>query len=578
VPEDIRHFPGPNELVRYDAVRLFVDRAVTTTPGFTITIQNAPAVTQVCQQLDGIPLAIELAAARVKVLAVEQIAARLDDRFLLLTGGSRTLLPRQQTLRAALDWSYDLLSDQEQTLFRRLSVFAGGWTLEAAEAICAQGGIEASEILDLLTQLVDKSLVVAETSAGEARYRLLETMRQYALERLLESGEATDARHRHLDWCADLAERAYPELWESRWRGPETAINRLRTEHDNLRGALAWALGENMEAGLALAGALGRFWSASSQFAEGRAWLAKVLERTITISSIERARALRYAAWLAWVQSEYHEAAVLGEEGLTLARQMNHQEHIAGLLSVLGVAYRDMGNYARAAALLEEARDLYQKLGDTQHAADMVRHHGRLAANQGDYPLASALLEQAVDLYRATGSKGGIAYTLLSLGVVRRYQGDHARAVDLLEKSLALFRELDATEGKAYALTGLARVLRLTGEHERALRLYAESLVLSRDFGIKLAIQGCFYGMASVSASLGQPERAARLFAAAEVVREGIAYALPGPDRDEFQDTIGAIRAKIGHTAFTAAWTDGRAMTLEQAIEYALAPDVQVTS
>jgi predicted ATPase/class 3 adenylate cyclase len=230
VPEDIRHIPGPTELVGYDAVRLFVDRAVTTTPGFTVTSKNALAVAQVCRRLDGIPLAIELAAARVKVLAVEQIAARLDDRFRLLTGGSKTVLPRQQTLGAAIDWSYHLLSETERLLLGRLSVFAGGWPLDAAEGVCAGGNVEATDILDLLTSLVDKSLVLAETQCGEARYRLLETVRQYARDRLAEAGEEADVRTRHRAWYVALAERAEKEP-----RGPRQRIWR---EHENLRAAL----------------------------------------------------------------------------------------------------------------------------------------------------------------------------------------------------------------------------------------------------------------------------------------------------------------------------------------------------
>jgi tetratricopeptide (TPR) repeat protein len=449
-------------------------------------------------------------------------------------------------------------------------VFAGGWTLEAAEGICTGEGVEASNVLDLLTQLVDKSLVVVERPEGEARYHLLETVRQYAVDRLMESDEAACVRTRHLNWYVTMGEGAYPDLLEPRSRRREATLKRLRTEHDNLRGALAWSLEKNAEAGLSLAGALGPFWNASTQYAEGRAWLTTVLARTKRIPSLARARALRYAGLLAWVQGEYHEAAVLSEEGLTIARQMKHREHTAGLLYVLGVANRDAGNYERAARLLEEGEGLYQELGDTEHAATMMRHRGRLVANQGDYPLASALLERALDLYRETGSKDGIAYTLLQLGVVRRYQRDHAEAVDLLEKSLAIFRGLGATEGTVHTLNGLARVLRQSGQHERALRLYAESLTLSRACGVKLAIQGCFYGMASVNASRGQPERAARLFAAAEVLRGSIGYALPAHDRDEYASTVTAIRATMGDVAFATAWAEGRAMTLEQAVEYAL--------
>ena len=570
---DPQRLPPLDRFTEYEAVRLFIDRAAAIEPQFALTNSNAHAVAQVCHRLDGIPLALELAAARVKVLAVEQIAARLDDRFRLLTGGSRTALPRQQTLRAAMDWSYELLSEEERAVLRRLSVFAGGWTLEAAEGICPGGGVEASLVLDLLTQLVDKSLVVVERPEGQARYHLLETVRQYSRDRLMESDEGADVRTRHMNWYVAMGEDAYQDMLEPRSQRREGTLKQLWTEHDNLRAALAWSLQKNTEVGLVLAGALGRFWNASSQYSEGRTWLTTVLGRTKGVPSLARARALRFAALLAWVQGEYHEATVLSEEGLTLARQLQHREHTAGLLYVLGVANRDVGNHERAAKLLEEGQGLYEELGDTQSTADIMRHRARLAANQGDYPLASALLERALDLYRETKSKDGIAYTILQLGVVRRYQGDHAEAVDLLEKSLAIFRETEKAEGIVHALNGLARVLRQTGQHERALRLYAESLILSRRVGIKLAIQGCFYGMASVNALQGQPERAVRLFAAAEVLRSGISYALPAPDRDEYAGTVSAIRATMSDVAFTTAWAEGRAMTLEQAIGYALAAD-----
>ena len=270
VPEDIRHPLPPEELVLYDAVRLFVDRAVAITPSFAVTYETAPAVARVCQRLDGIPLAIELAAARVKVLAVEQIAARLDDRFRLLTGGSQLVLPRHQTLRGAIDWSYNLLLESERVLLRRLSVFAGGWTLEAAESVCAGGSVEAAAILDLLTSLVDKSLVLAETKRGEARYRLLETVRQYGNDRLQEAAELTDLQRWHFDWYLGLAERAEPELG-----GPHEDVwgERLEEEHANLRSALEWGMTQdvNGEPVLRLAGALGYFWNRRAHVSEGRA-------------------------------------------------------------------------------------------------------------------------------------------------------------------------------------------------------------------------------------------------------------------------------------------------------------------
>jgi tetratricopeptide (TPR) repeat protein len=354
--------------------------------------------------LDGIPLAIELAATRVKVLAVDQIASRLDDRFRLLTGGSQRV-PRQQTLRATMDWSYSLLSERERTLLRRLSVFAGGWTLEAAEAVCGGNGVEASAVLDVLTQLVNKSLVVAETRDGEARYRLLETVRQYGHDRLLESGEAAGVQMRHLDWCVALAESTYPEMSEYEWECREATLRRLQTELDNLRAAMAWSLEVNPESALRMAGALGRFWTSSNRLAEGQGWLAKALERTKEISNLAKARALRHAGHLAHLRAANREAAVLAEEGAAIARRLEDKEILAGSLSVVGFAHQMMGNHERALGLFEECRGLYQELGDRVHVADMVRVSGFVAVKQGDYPRANTLFDEAVGLFRQAGAQ-----------------------------------------------------------------------------------------------------------------------------------------------------------------------------
>jgi len=562
--------PSVGRLRQYEAVRLFRERARAIEPTFALTDHNARAVAEVCIRLDGIPLAIELAAARLNVLTVHEIATRLDDRFRLLTDGSQWALPRHQTLRATMDWSYGLLSEAERTLLRRSSAFAGGWTLGAAESICGGDGIEGANVLDLLTKLVDKSLVVAETREGEARYRLLETVRQYGLERLFELGETAGVRTRHLDWYVALAEDAYLELSEYEWECRGSALLRLATEQDNLRGALAWSLEAHPEAGVRLGGALGPFWSASNQFAEGRAWLTKALERTQETFSLARARALRYAALLVHTQGASREAATLAEEGIALARRGGDKKILAGSLSVLGFAHLTMGNYERAAKVLEEARCLYQELGDRVHVADMVRTLAGTAAWRGDYVRASTLAEEAIGLFREVGARWGIAYALSTQGWVRYQQHHYPRAVELLEESVALFRELNATYGKARALNRLARVVRHLKDYEEALRLYKECLILSRDFGITWAILECLLGVASVSTSQGLSERAARLFGAAEVLREGIDYSFPLPDRTENEEALTAVRAALDEATFARAWAEGRTMTPEQAVEYAL--------
>jgi predicted ATPase/class 3 adenylate cyclase len=566
---DLTHLPPLAQLAGFEAVRLFAERSAFSQPGFALTESNAQAVAQICHRLDGIPLAIELAAARVKVLSVEQIATRLDDRFRLLTGGARTTLPRQRTLQAAMNWSYDLLSDKERAVLRRLAVFAGGWSLEAAEAVCTGDAVAQSEILDLLTQLVDKSLLIGETHGAVARYRLLETVRQYGLDRLLESGEAHEIRGRHRDWYMALAEQAKPE-----WSQADRSVwfGQLETEHDNLRAALAWSLEENAEVGLRLAVALNWFWR-RSHYEEGRAWLTKLLERGGPTSPLVRARGFNSVGTLAWAQGDFRHAIAMSEQGLNLSRQLEDKSGIAHSLYTLGLTEMALGDYDRAARLLEESQELYRDVGNKEAMANALRHRGHLAAQQGNYPFATALLGEALPLFQEMGNKTGFAFSLRHLGVTKRYQRDTKRAVELLEQSLALFRETGHVEGTVYALTGLGSALAQEGNTARASSLFRESLVLSKKHGIKWAILECLYGLAAVSACQGQPERAARLLGAAEALRGAIEYSLPLPDQTDYERSRAIARAALSDAAFAATWADGRAMTLERVVEYALAPE-----
>ncbi len=531
VPEDIRGLPRSKDLVLYDAVRLFVDRAVATTPGFTVTNENAPAVAQVCQRLDGIPLAIELAAARIKVLAVEQIAARLDDRFRLLTGGSRTLLPRQQTLRATLDWSYGLLSDQERTVLRRLSVFAGGWTLDATEAVCAGEGVEVATILDLLTSLVDKSLVLAETQRGEARYRLLETVRQYGWDRLVESGKADAVRTTHRDWYLALAERAVPEL-----RGPEQElwIERLQTELDNFRVALEWSLAEERqtEAGMRLSAALWLFWRTRDYHSEGSRWLERALAHNGGAPASVRAEALRAAASLAHSQGHHERATALADESLTLFRQLGDKLGIARALMILGIAAASLGDLEKAEGLTAECLAHSQEAGDKADIGYALNGSGEVARGRGDYDAARSFYEKSLTINREVGGKRAIAVTLLNLAAVELVQGDHRRGETLLRESLDISRELKHREGIAVGLVGFA----------------------------------------GVAIAKGQQDRAARLLGATDVLLSTLGLRLDQSDQVEYKSYFDAARTALGDAAFAATRAEGRAMTLEQAIEYALAP------
>ncbi len=530
VPEDLRHLPPAEELVLYEAVRLFVDRALATAPEFTITSENSPAVAQVCQRLDGIPLAIELAAARVKVLAVEQIAIRLDDRFRLLTGGSQIVLPRHQTLRGAIDWSYNLLSEPERVLLRRLSVFARGWTLEAAEAVSAGGSVEAVNILDLLTSLVDKSLVLAETKDGEARYRVLETVREYGRDRLLESSEATDFRKRHRDWYLGLAERA-----EARFHGPEGImwLNRLEVEHDNLRAALGWSSTEeeDAETRLRLAAALWEFWDYHTHWGEGRKWLETAIAGSRDTKSTARVKALWGGGTLVWRQGDFGRAMALYEESLALARDLGDQRGIAMALMGRGLVHK--------------------------------RH--------GDFDAATALFEESLEVSRNLEDKWPTAFTLANMGAVAREKGDYAKAVPLCEESLAIFRTLDANRWIAYALRLTGHAVRLQGDVERTTGLYRESLALFGESGDKWIATECIEGLALIASAQGHFERAARLFGVAEAARETFGITMPRSEAGDQEHFWAAIRERPEGTAFAAAWAEGRAMTLEQAIEYALA-------
>jgi len=570
---DSRHLPPPETLAQYEAVRLFVERAAFGKPGFALIRDNAATVAQVCHRLDGIPLAIELAAARVKAMSVEDIANRLHDRFRLLTGGSRTAMPRQQTLRAALDWSYDLLSDAEQTVLRRLAAFEGGFTMEAAEAVCPGRDVGAADVLDLLTHLVDKSLVVAEDAPHGVRYRLLETVRQYSRDKLFESGEAADVRTRHRDFFLRLAEEAEPRLTtadELVW------LERLEAEHDNMRTALGWSLeaGE-AEAGLRLAGALGLFWGVRGYLGEGRDWLNRALAAACRASPAVRAKALLLAGVLAGGQSDYGPAAAILEESLALYKQMNDNSGIARSLASLGLMEFMTGNYERASALLESALSLFREQRDNWGTASTLRYLGSIADIQGS-DQAAKLLDESFTLYRDIGNRRGIGLVLVHRGIAAYAQRDSKRALAPLEQSLALFREVGDRGGILVSQQFLGYVACLEGDHDRAMSLFRETIGLCRDLGNKRELAGCLDGLAEVATSVGHLERAVRLFGAAEALRRTTGVPerrLLRADRDR---DVAAVRAAMGEDPFAASWAEGQAMTLDQAIAEALGDEGEV--
>jgi non-specific serine/threonine protein kinase len=564
---DARRQVTLEQLGGYEAVQLLLERGQACRSGFALTAHNAWAVEQVCRRLDGLPLALELAAARLSTLSIEQVARRLDDRFRLLTGGSRSALPHQQTLRATLDWSHALLREPERVLFRRLAVFAGGWTLEAAEAVCAGEGIEQEDVLDLLNGLVQRSLVRVEEGGGEPRYGLLETVREYGRERLEECQEAANVRDRHLEWCVALAEAAEPEL-----TGPEQVrwLERLEVEHDNLRAALGWARERGKaELGLRLAGALWRFWDRHGHMSEGRGWLDGALAGGDGTTAA-RAKALRGAGSLVMWQGEYKRAAALHEEALALRRELGDRRGIVSSLTDLGIVAFYQGEHNRAAALIEEALTFHRELGNRRGIADSLSNLGNLAYYQAEYGRAAALYEEALARYRDLGDRHGIATLLHNLGDVAQALGEYGRAGALVEEALALFRALGDQRAIAGSLGNLGRVVFRQGEYGRAAALQAEGLLLSRDLGARHLQTLGLEGLAWVAAARGQALRAAWLGGAAAELRGALGTPLPTAARADHDQAVLAMRAALGEQAFAAAWAEGRSLSLEEAIACAL--------
>lgn len=526
------------DLLAYEAAQLFVERARSVSPAFTATDTNASAVATVCQRLDGIPLALELAAARVRALTVEQIAARLDDRFRLLTAGSRTALPRHQTLRAMVDWSHGLLSEPERGLFRRLSVFAGGWTLEAAEAVCGSDGFERQEILDFLCQLVDKSLVLAEEHGGEKRYRLLETLRQYGEEKLKESGEAAAVRGRHLGWFRALAERADPEFYRA---GQADWYNRFELEVDNVRAALEWSKTDaaSLDAGLRLAGALWRFWFSRGHLTEGWEQLVALLASAPVRPTAGAPRRSRMAA---------------------RARALN----AAGRLG----AFR--GDLAEAEGLLREALALNRELGDKDGLAISWRNLGIMTMYRGDLASARAFLEESVALMRELGG-GSLTHTpLLHLGWTAYFQGENNLAQALWEEGLARARDYGDVFTTGNLLTGLGQLALRQQDLPAARAHLRESLELQQRIGDTGGASQSLDVWACLAAAEGRSERALRLAGAAAGLRTALGAAVPPAREAEVESRLMPARQALGEAAAVAAWTEGAAMSLEQAVASAI--------
>jgi predicted ATPase/class 3 adenylate cyclase len=516
--------PTAEQLSQFEAVRLFIERAQAVRPDFAVDNATAPVVAEICHRLDGLPLAIELAAARAKLLPPVAMLARLEQRLPLLTGGARDLPERQRTLRAAIAWSDDLLATDERALFRRLAVFAGGATFEAVEAVANPDGV--LDTFDAIAVLVDHSLVRQKDGpGGEPRFTMLETIREYGLEQLRAHDEIEATRQWYATFLLTLAEAAELPLWTA---GPDLLVwlDRLEADHDNLRAALQWALDRQPETALRMVDALERFWSIRSHFSEGRAWSERARSAGSTSAPNLRAAASRAAAKLAWAQGDYATAALRADESLALYREVGDKRGIARASTILGDAVGDSGDGDRAVALYEDALRLFREAGDDT----------------------------------------GIAIVANNLGVESQIRGDLVRATELYSESLQLADARGDTSGKAVALLNLGEIQRDRGEVDASVASYRESLKLGQDLGdIALCVQ-CIRGLGTLLASAGRPEDAVRLLASAEGLGETLGFPVQPSEHLAYDRAIEVIRSALGDPGFTAAWTAGRALPLEEAI------------
>ncbi len=599
------------DILDCDAVALLVQCAHAVSPGFTLTDANADAVATICVRLEGMPLAIQLAAARFKLLPPAVLLARLDQQLAILTGGPRDAPERQRTVRATLDWSYQLLTPSQQTLLRRLAVFAGGWTLEAAEGVCAGSPVEPAEALGLLDDLVGQWLVIVGEQDGAARYRLLETIREYGLEKLRDAGEEALLRDRHFAWFLQLAEEIDAQTWIMTPPAPLRRV--LRAEADNFRAALVWSRQEmSGQAELRLAAALQKFWTESAN--EGRLALRSALQRADPgVDGAIRARASLVAAGLAAMQTDAVEAARLAEDAVSVFGERGDERNLAQALAIgmrnligsqpadpgqLAAAWDEIlrlsrltdnpravaetlwfrgdialqhGDYAAAQRYLDECVVVSRHLNDSVMLSYSVISLSRVACIEGDVAQARALAEEGLALRRQEASAWPVAIALTSLGEVERFAGDDERAEALFTEALALFRGLSADAGIAWSLHNLGQIAALrTDAAPRAASLFAEALTIRHRHQYAHGIASELAAIAGLHGRAGEYERAARLLGATEALLERASTVLTPVDQAAFERDVAAARAQLDESAFDASWAAGRALSVDQAVAEAL--------
>jgi predicted ATPase/class 3 adenylate cyclase len=563
----------------FESVQLFVERAASANPKFHLTDENASSIAQICSRLDGIPLALELAASRVSVFTPEQISKRLDDRFRLLTGGSRTALPRQQTLRALIDWSYDILTPAECTLLKRLSVFTGGWIFEAAESMFNE-----MDVLELLPQLVNKSLVTMDEEGDEPRYRLLETIRQYARDKLLESGEAAEIRTRHLDYHVWLTASAEPYLFGSealKW------VNRLEAEHDNLRAAIEWGMDNDPIKVLRMAGALQYFWFRRGYEGEAIHWIEEALERARSLpeasgdpsqsSEQVRERSMIIAkAWssksfLHFSQGDMINASAAAATCADHARQLNDKRLLAIVLTFEAAAKMMSGRFNDVEDIMNEALSIVDESND-QFAIGMA--YGMIGSRMimagRDNEESRALVAKGLAALKGSENRFGHTMILFAAAMGARFNGRFDEAREGFAPLIPIFHEMGDFHRANMVLSETAHIERLEGHHEKATAMYRESILVWKRLGHRAAVANQLECFAFIAKAKEQPEHAIRLLGAAEALRELINIHMTDLERAEYEHEVNDLKANLDQKTFVSLWAEGRAMTMEEAVDLAV--------
>ncbi|MGE5530934.1 MAG: ATP-binding protein [Bacteroidota bacterium] len=567
---DLKRLPRLEALSQYPAVQLFLLRALAVKPDFAPSEEDATAIAEICARLDGLPLAIELGAARAKLLPPRALLARLEHSLTILTGGAQDLPGRQQTLRKTMDWSYGLLGESEQVLFRRLAVFVGGCSLDAAEAVCGGHGLVEAEILDIMASLVDKSLLRQDSPGGEPRFKQLETLREYGLERLHDDGETDVMKRSHAAYYLAMAEQADP-LLEGSTQG--MWLERLDHDYGNMRAALEWlADGRDVERALRLAVALWRYWEIRGYLTEGRAWLTQLLSSSHTmIRQNTRVKALYAAGVLADAQCDYAAARDLLEEYLAINRDSGDPASLAAALNNLGNVASAAGDPERAHSLYTEALEIFRTVGEPFGQAWSLQSLANLAQQRKDFPSALSMYEEALEIWKGAGRKAAIAVGLNDVGSVLNAMGDLAGARSAYEQGLAMFQELNNEGAAAISLNNLGNVAASLGDHDGARGLYEQCLHIVRGLGDVRGIARVLESLASLAVVEARPERALQLAGAAASLRSTFGAPLSGVESTKLQAAVESARRMLSQSQSDAAtvWTAGHALSLEEAIELA---------